>query len=91
MRRLNEQLFAAKSAEERQALLLAAHDFLLEPLIHVESAVLPVDSIYRNCHTIDERFAAFDAQMEERIRTAKTQIVKTILQEMKDFCLERRP
>jgi hypothetical protein len=90
MQDLNDQLLAATSIDERYAILVAHRDLLLAPIVDGDTAVGGIDnndSIYRNCSTIPERYSAFATNLTTRIDRAQSPIVRTILQEMKDYVL----
>jgi hypothetical protein len=92
MKALNERLFAATSIEERRTILTEEQEMLLAPIWDGDTAVGSNNnngdsSIYQQCRSSEERFVAFDTNLTERIERAQNVVVKTILQEMKDFVM----
>jgi hypothetical protein len=94
MKALNERLFAAVSSEERRTILTEEQDMLLAPIWDGDTAVgsnlHSSSSIYQQCRSSEERFVAFDNSLTERIQRAQSAVVKTILQEMKDFVMDQQ-
>jgi hypothetical protein len=102
MKALNERLFAAASSDERRTILTEEQDMLLAPILDGDTAVgwnnnnnggdsSNSSSIYQQCRSSEERFVAFDTNLTERIHRAQSAVVKTILQEMKDFVMSQQP
>jgi len=71
-----------------QSILNKHVDFLLEPILDGDCCVQ--DGIYRNCRTTAERFAAFDAQLEQRLERARDASVQTVLTALREFVLEQQ-
>ena len=82
----NELLNCVDNPSEMQEILKESQDFLLEPL-EDDDAVLDPDSIYTTDMSRGERYKAYRASMEERVRSAKNPTVRTVLETMKDFVL----
>jgi len=83
-------LLHANDPVQRQSILNENVDFLLEPILD-EDCVQEDDSIYLNCRTVTERFAAFDAQLAQRLTTARDPAVQTVLQALRDFVMQQQP
>jgi hypothetical protein len=83
---------AAASIDERYEILVAHRDLLLAPIVDGDTAVggIDNDSIYQHCSTIPERYNAFATNLTARIERAQSPIVRTILQEMKDYVLAQQ-
>jgi hypothetical protein len=92
MKDFNDQLLAAASIDERYEILVAHRDLLLAPVVDGDTAVGDnIDSIYRHCSTISERYNAFATSLTARIERAQSPLVRTILQEMKDYVMAQQP
>jgi hypothetical protein len=83
----NKRDESSDAARIMQEMLQSSKDMLLEPLEDVANAVLDPDSIYTPTMTRGERYQAYRASMEERLRTARNPQVQRVLQELKDFVL----
>lgn len=86
---VNELLNVVDDPKAMQTLLEEQVDFLLEPLDD-DRAVLDPDSIYSSNMTREERYAAYEASMSERLETARNPSVQKVLTALKDFVLSHR-
>lgn len=85
MQELTSQLWnCSDNVEKMQQVLTTHQDFLLEPILDLE-AVLDQDSIYVGAMTVEERVAAYQVEMKDRISKAKTGPAKAVLTAMMEF------
>jgi len=83
---INEVLCVIDSKESIQEVLQTNRSFLMEPFDNLEG-FLESDSIYNSSMDRQERLEHFSCVMEERIKQAKNNSVKMVLQSIKDFVI----
>jgi hypothetical protein len=85
MQTLTEGLLeCSTNPEAMQQLLKEQQDFILEPILDLE-APLDEDSIFLGQLTVEQRFIAYQSEMEERISKAKTGNARMVLKAMMEF------